>query len=146
MQDVSASRVRIQPAVLVPQRRRSDREQFVVGAIRNVVSNVGSESWTWRGSEGKPMVPRAMAAEPHSRQVYRSRLETDIAHTIATFRATDEVCSGKLWCNPEKFPTTEAVLSRIDQRKISIDLFHLTHHEFGSAIPTSFQLSDNKNA
>jgi hypothetical protein len=140
-----ASRVRIQPAVLVPQRRYSDSEQFVVDIIRNVVSNAGSESRTWSGCEGKPMLVRMlMVAEPRSHQVNRSRLEINVAHTIATFRATDEGRSGKLWCIAEKLPTTEAILPRIDQRKISIDLFRLTRRKFGSAIRTGFQLSDNK--
>ena len=140
-----ASRVRIQPAVLVPQRRYSDSEQFVVDIIRT--SNAGSESRTWSGCEGKPMLVRMlMVAGPRSHQVNCSRLEINVAHTIATFRATDEVRSGKLWSIAEKLPTTEAILPRIDQRKISIDLFRLTRRKFGSAIRISFQLSDNKKA
>jgi hypothetical protein len=31
-------------------------------------------------------------------------------------------------------------LPRVERRKISINLFHLTHHEFGSAMDRSFQI------
>jgi len=92
------------------------------------------------------LVRMLMVAGPRSHQVNRSRLEINVAHTIATFRATDEVRSGKLWCIAEKLPTTEAILPRIDQRKISIDLFRLARRKFGSAIRISFQLSDNKKS
>ena len=88
--------------------------------------------------------PPAMVAL--SRQVHRWRLETDIAHTIATIQASDEVCPAKIWCIPREISDAEAVLPRFDRRKISIDLFHLTGHEFGSAMPASFQVFDNKKA
>jgi hypothetical protein len=79
-----------------------------------------------------------------SDQLNGSRL--NVAHTIATFQTTAEVCCGRFLRIPKQFQTTQAMLPRIDQRKISIDLFRLTHHRFGSAMRPSFQVTDNKKA
>jgi hypothetical protein len=79
-----------------------------------------------------------------SHQLNRSRL--NVAHTIATFPTTAEVCCGRFLCIPKQFRTTQAMLPRVDQRKISIGLFRLTHHRFGSAMRASFQVTDNKKA
>src|SRR5665213_1236067 len=91
-QDVKTSHAQILPAVFVPQHRYSDSEPFVVDRIRgtrNVVSNAGSDSQTSSGSNERP-------AGPRSHRVC-SRLEIEIAHTIATFRTINETCSEKLW-------------------------------------------------
>jgi hypothetical protein len=52
----------------------------------------------------------------------------------------------KIFVHSGAISDNSAMLPRIDQRKISIDLFRLTHHRFGSAMRTSFQVTDNKKA
>jgi hypothetical protein len=82
--------------------------------------------------------PHLIVAAPRSRQLNRSHL--NVAHTIAIFPATGALCRGRIFCIPEQFPTIETMLPRVERRKISINLFHLTHHEFGSAMDRSFQI------
>jgi hypothetical protein len=92
----------------------------VVDIIWNVVSNVGSESWTWRGSEGKPrLIGMSWLRAPVRTGLTASLRCTHDRHISAKRRGSFE----KLWCIPEKSPTTEAMLSHIDQRKFRSTCF-----------------------
>jgi hypothetical protein len=82
--------------------------------------------------------PHLIVAAPRSRQLNRSHL--NVAHKIAILPATEAPCCGRIFCIPEQFPTIEAMPPRVERRKISINLFHLTHHEFGSAMDGRFQI------
>jgi hypothetical protein len=65
---------------------------------------------------------------------------------IATFPTAAAICGRRVWWFPAQFPANGAMLPRTNQRKISIDVFRLTHHGFGSAMHISLQVTDNKNA
>jgi hypothetical protein len=96
--------------------------------------NSGSSGFRRQADVG----PHLIVAAPRSRRLNRSHL--NVAHTIAIFPPTAALCCRRIFCIPEQFPTIEATPPRVERRKISIDLFHLTRHEFGSAMDRSFQI------
>jgi len=92
------------------------------------------------GHEAVPMLV-CIASLPQSRSHQLNRSRLNVAHTIATFPNNRRRLLRKSLVHFCQFPTTEAMLPRIDQRTISINLFCLTHHKFGSAMRISFQVT-----